>query len=251
VEVCRCGAERRRLEALGYRFDAPPIPAAASPASRPVVYAAPGLAGLLVGYRSDAHISRAWRIVLALLFLIVVGAAGYGMVTYTHLPLPPTRANTEIIVTLEEHTREAGGGGNAIPAFIRLPGTIGVLEPTMTADDLLKPLSEADLSKGFCSTSIARQIRYEFPGFYESWPDERLERVVLQKYPELEDRLCVLPSQLGISPDDVVKYRLRPRTVVEWTMLWARTALVTMLVAVALLNVYYRLLVNRLPVTSA
>lgn len=250
VEMCRCGAERRRLEALGYKFDVAPIAPAATAASRPVAHAAPGLAGLLVGYRSDAHVSRAWRIVLALLFVIAVGAAGYGVVTYTHLPLPPIRANTEIITTLEDHTRQTAGGRNAIPGFIQIPGTIGVLEPTMTAQDLLKPLSAADLGTGFCSTSIARQIRFEFPGFYESWPDEKLERVALKKYPEFQDRLCVLPSQLGVSPDDVVKYRLRPRTIVEWTLLWSRTAALTGLVAMVLLNVYYRLLVDRLPVKS-
>jgi hypothetical protein len=108
-------------------------------------------------------------------------------------------------------------------------------------------MSDADLGKGFCSASIARQIRYEFPGFYESWPDDKLERVALEKYPEFQDRLCVLPSQLGVSPDDVIKYRLRPRSIVEWAMLWSRTAVITGLVALALLNVYYRAIVNRLP----
>jgi hypothetical protein len=49
-----------------------------------------------------------------------------------------------------------------------------------------------------------------------------------------------------VSPDDVVTYRLRQRTIVEWTILWSRTALITGLFAMALLNVYYRLLVPRL-----
>ena len=237
--------ERTRLEALGYNFDVAPA-AAAPAATRAASDAEPGLAGTLVGYRSDAHVSRAWRIVLTLLFLILVGGAGYGIVTYTHHPLPTTRGNVEIITTLEGHTKSAGTGGNAIPAFVALPGTIGVLEPTMTATDLLKDLSDADLGKGFCSASLAKQIRYEFPGFYESWPDDKLERVALEKYPEFQDRLCVLPSQLGVSPDDVVKYRLRNRSIVEFVILWSRTALITLAFAMALLNVYYRLLVNRL-----
>jgi hypothetical protein len=242
--VCRCGVERRRLEALGYKFDLAPETTAAAPAAM-ARGAAPGLAGLLVGYRSDAHVSRAWRIVLTLLFLIMVGGAGYGVVTFTHLPLAPTRENAQIVTTLEGHTKEAGRSGNAIVSFIRLPGTIAVLEPTMTAKDLLKPLSDVDLEKGFCSASLAKQIRYEFPGFYESWPDDKLERVALEKYPEFQDRLCVLPSQLGVSPDDVVKYRLRPRTIVEWVMLWSRTAVITGLFAMMLLNVYYRAIVTR------
>ena len=212
----------------------------------------PGLAGILVGYRTDDHVSSAWRITLALLFLILVGGAGYGVATYTHLPLPPTRENVEIVATLEDHTKTAGAAvRNAIPGFIALPGTLAAFEPTMTAKDLLTPLSETDFEKGFCSASLAKQIRYEFPGFYETWPDDRLERVALEKYPEFQDRLCVLPSQLGVSPDDVVKYRLRARTMMEWTILWSRTAIITGLFAMVLLNLYYRLLVDTLPQQAA
>lgn len=239
--------ERRRLEALGHDFDLAPLPGSASPATRVVSEAEPGLAGTLVGYRSDAHTSRAWRIVLTVLFLMLVGGAGYRVVTYTHHPLPATRQNAEIVSTLEGHTKGAGLSGNAITTFVTLPGTVAVLEPAMTAMDLLKPLSDEDLGTGFCSASIAKQIRYQFPGFYESWPDDTLERVALEKYPEFQDRLCILPTQLGVSPDDVVKYRLRDRTIVELVILWSRTALITLAFATVLLNVYYRLLVNRLP----
>jgi hypothetical protein len=246
VDVCRCGVERSRLEALGYTFDLSPI-STASPATtaRATSSAAPGLAGLLVGYR-ETNVSRAWRIVFTLLFLILVGGVGYGVVTYTHRPLAPTRENIEIVATLEEHTKSAGDSGNAITSFLRLPGTVAVLEPTMTAKDLLKPLNYAELEAGFCSASLAKQIRYQFPGFYENWPDDKLERVALEKYPEFQDRLCVLPSQLGVSPDDVVTYRLRARTFAEWTMLWSRTAAITGLFAMVLLNVYYRLIAGRL-----
>ncbi len=246
VEVCRCGVERSRLEALGYNFDLSPMATASSSATpRATSDSASRLAGLIVGYR-DTHVSRAWRIVFTLLFVILVGGVGYGLVTYTHLPLVPTRENVEIVATLEGHTKAAGNAGNAITSFVRLPGTVAVLEPTMTAKDLLKPLNAADLETGFCAASLARQIRYQFPGFYETWPDDKLERVALEKYPEFQDRLCVLPVSVGVSPDDVVTYRLRARTIVEWTILWSRTALITGLFAMALLNVYYRLLVPRL-----
>ena len=53
-----------------------------------------------------------------------------------------------------------------------------------------------------------------------------------------------------MGPDDVVKYRLRDRTIVELTILWSRTALITLAFAMVLLNVYYRLLVNRLPAAA-
>jgi hypothetical protein len=248
VDVCRCGVERARLEALGFNFDVAQLP---SGASRAGVHggadAIPGLAGTLFGYRSDATVSRVWRIVLTVIFAGLVGAAGYWIVKLTHQPLEPIRENVLIVTTLDEHTQASrAGGGNTIPAFLTTPGTIGVLEPSMTATDELKHLSDADLRKGFCSPSLAKQIRYEYPGFYESWPDDKLERVVLEKYPDYQDRLCILPSELGVSPDDVVKYQLRPRTIVELVILWSRTALITLVFAMALLNVYYRLLVNRL-----
>src|SRR6185503_8112101 len=109
VEVCRCGVERRRLEALGYNFDRAPNPAESVPTSaRAASESDRGLAGTLVGYRSTADVSRAWRIVFTLLFLTLVGGAGYLVVTYTHLPLPPTRENVDIVATLEGHTKAAG-----------------------------------------------------------------------------------------------------------------------------------------------
>lgn len=245
--MCRCGTERRRLEELGINVE-PVAPSQTRTAPKAISEAEPGLAGTLLGYRSPAHIWLAWRMVFLVLFLAIVGGAGYGVVQFTHTPLQPTRENVVIVSTLEDHTRHADGiRGNTIPAFLELPGTVGLVEPTMTPGDLLKHLSDEDLGKGFCSPKLARQIRYEFPGFYEGWPDDKLERMVLEKYPEFEDRLCILPSQLGLSPDDVVKYRIRPRTVVETALLWSRTAIVTILVAAALLNVYYRLIVGAIP----
>ena len=247
MDQCRCGAERSRLEALGYNFDPPPVEtASSSPSKRAASSPDPTLVGILVGYRSSEDVPLAWRIVLTLLFLILVGSTGYGMVTYTHLPLPPTRANVDIVATLESHTKSAGNSGNAITTFLTLPGTLALLEPTMTTTDLLKPMSDSDLTTGFCSASLANQIRHQFPGFYESWPDDKLERVAIEKYPEFQDRLCVIPTSLDVSPDDVVRYRLRSRTIVEWALLWSRTGLITALCAMVLLNLYYRVLVKRL-----
>ena len=244
--MCRCGAERSRLEALGVKVALAPDTEVPNAPTRASSGAHPTLPGFLLGYRPSDNISLAWRIVFTLLFLILVGGVGYGLIAYTHLPLAATRENVEIVATLEGHTKSVGRGGNAITSFMTLPGTIAVLEPAMTKTDLLKPLNETELENGFCSASLAQQIRHQFPGFYEDWPDNKLERVAIEKYPEFQDRLCVLPSQLGVSPDDVVSYRLRPRTISEWTLLWSRTALITGLFAVALLNVYYRLIVDRL-----
>jgi hypothetical protein len=240
--------ERARLEAIGFKFDAPIAGAPSRTRSARATEVVPGLPGVLLGYRSDENVSKAWRVILKMLFLAAIGGAAYGIVTYTHHPLPPTRANVEILTKLEDYTRNAGTtAGNIIPAFLALPGTIGVLEPEMTADDQLKPLQDEDLRQGFCSANIAKQIRYEYPGFYESWPDEKLVRVVLEKYPHYQDRVCILPSSIGVSPDDVVKYRIRDRELVELALLWSRTALIAIVFGMLLMNVYYRALVSRLP----
>ena len=61
-------------------------------------------------------------------------------------------------------------------------------------------------------------------------------RVLLEKYPDYQERLCILPSQLGISPDDVVKYRIRPRGIMEFAILWSRTALIVIVFALLLMN---------------
>jgi hypothetical protein len=244
VEVCRCGADRKRLEAIGYKFDAAPQTwSRASSASEPL----PGLAGTVLGYRSDATVGRGWRIVLKALVVAAVGVAGWALVTFTHRALPPTRENVQIVSTLDAHTRNAGANAaNTIPAFLSLPGTTGVIESSMAPTDLLKDISEAELRQGFCSASVARQIRYQYPGFYERWPDAKLESVVLEKYPEYQDRLCVLSSRIAADPNDIVKYEVKPRSLPGLAGLWLRTLLITALIAIACMNVYYRLLVPRL-----
>ena len=71
--------------------------------------------------------------------------------------------------------------------------------------------------------------------------------MLLEKYPEYQDRLCILPSQLGVSPDDVVKYNIRPRSILELALLWSRTALIVVVFPMVLMNVYYRGIVSKLP----
>jgi hypothetical protein len=92
---------------------------------------------------------------------------------------------------------------------------------------------------------VAKQVRYEFPGYYEQWPDEELERVVIQKYPEYAERLCLLSHRLDASADQVIQYELKPRTLVGHATLWSRTVLLTIIFAAVCLNVYYRLIVSR------
>jgi hypothetical protein len=56
------------------------------------------------------------------------------------------------------------------------------------------------------------QVRHEYPGFYDNWPNDKLERMVLEKYPEFADRVCVLSVRFDAPASDVIKYQLKPRT---------------------------------------
>jgi hypothetical protein len=248
VEKCRCGAERRRLEALGYTFEvASPAPAAARPAPRrqpPVVTNGP--MGALLGHRRDDGLATGWRVTCRVLAAAALVATLAVMVRVTHTDPLPTRRNVRVVATLEDYTRAATEAGNTIPVFLSGTGTLAIVRPTTATTDLVEPVDLAELGRGFCSPDIAAQVRHEYPGYYDDWADERLERTFLEKYPEFAERLCVLPTWLGAGPAEIVKYELLPRSIVGHAGLWLRTLLVTALVAMALANAYYRLLVARL-----
>jgi len=247
VEVCRCGSERRRLEALGYNFDTTPQPptTSAAPRRRPIVENNSPVASI-VGYRIDTDLGAGWRAVLRVLFAAAVIAAGWATVHLTHTAPDPTRDNIQVQTTLEDFTRRAGPtAGNTIPAFLAATGSVGVLKVSGARTDPVRRLIDADLRQGFCSQSIAAQVRREYPGYYDDWPDDKLERTVLEKYPEYVDRLCVLSIRLDASPGEIIKYELKPRSLLGLAGLWLRTLLITMVFAVGCLNLYYRVIIGR------
>jgi hypothetical protein len=244
--VCRCGSERRRLEALGYKFDSE-APASAAPAAR--VRQVPsqdyGLAGTLFGYQLDTDLSAPLRIVLKVVFGTAVIALIAALVRYTHGEPLPTRENIQVLSTLDGFTRNATPeSGNTIPTFITSAGRLGVLTAAGTPDDMVRSIQEADLRQGFCSQSVVNQVRHEYPGFYDDWPNDKLERMVLQKYPEFADRVCVLSVRFDAPASDVIKYELKPRTIVGHALLWSRTLLLAAVFAALCLNVYYRFIVG-------
>ena len=248
VEVCRCGSERKRLEALGYKFEQapPPTPAAAARQVHARTQAA-GPAAALIGYQIDTVLGPVWRGILKTLLAAGVLAAGWALVVYTHTEPPATRGNVEVISTLEDFTRSAGPDSpNTIPGFLASGGRLGVFRATGDDDEPIAGVNEPDLRLGFCSMSVARQVRHEYPGYYEDWPDEKLVRTVLQKYPDYTDRLCTLSIRLEATAGEIVKYKLKPRTLAGHAALWLRTLLLTSLVALAGLNVYYRLIIGPL-----
>jgi hypothetical protein len=248
--VCRCGSERRRLEALGYKFDsAPPPPPKA--ASRPRQQST-GLAGALIGYQLDTDLGAAWRATLKVLFAILVLSAGYALVRYTHHEPVAVRENVEVLTTLDGFTRNAAPDSpDTIPMFITSAGRLGVLSATGEPSDPVKAIPESDLRLGFCSRSVVRQVRHEFPGYYENWPDDKLERTVLEKYPEYADRVCVLSVRFDATASDIVKYDVKPRSLLGNALLWSRTIALTLVFAVLCLNVYYRLIIGRLASPAA
>lgn len=253
VEACRCGSERRRLEALGYKFDSEPSVAAAPTArTRPRPSQDFGLAGTLFGYQVDDDLSPPLRIALKVVFAVAVIALIVALVQYTHGELLPTRENIQVLNTLDAYTRNATPeAGNTIPAFIGGPGRLGVLTAAGTPEDMVKGIQEAELKQGFCSQSVVNQVRHEYPGFYDHWPNDKLERMVLEKYPEFADRVCVLSVRFDAPASDVIKYVLKPRTIVGHAILWSRTLLVAILFAAICLNVYFRLIVGPLAGSQA
>jgi hypothetical protein len=245
IEVCRCGSERRRLEAFGYEFASDSeFPTTPAPTLRAQ---GSGLTGTLVGYQLDTDLGAGARIALKALFAIAVIGVGTALVLFTHTEPLPIRDNIQIRSTLDGFTRHAEpDSANTIPAFITSAGRLGVLTPAGTPDDPVRRIQESDLQEGFCSQSVARQVRHEYPGYYDNWPNDKLERMVLEKYPEYSDRVCVLSVRFDATSSDVIKYELKPRSLLGHAFLWLRTLLLTTMFAVACLNVYYRLIIGRL-----
>lgn len=253
VEACRCGSERRRLEALGYKFDGEPsVAAAPATRTRPVPSQDFGLAGTLFGYRVDDDLGAPLRIGLKVVFAVAVIAVIVALVHYTHGEPLPTRENVQVLNTLDAYTRNAPPeSGNTIPAFIGGPGRLGVLTAAGTPEDMVRSIQEADLRQGFCSQSVVNQVRHEYPGFYDHWQNDKLERMVLEKYPEFADRVCVLSVRFDAPASDVIKYVVKPRTLIGHAILWSRTLLVAALFAAICLNVYFRLIVAPLVTAQA
>lgn len=245
IDVCRCGNERRRLEALGYEFEsAHTVPG--KPALKPRPHGS-GLATSLVGYQLDTDLSPRTRMALKALLGISVAAVAVALVLFTHTEPLPIRDNVQILTTLERFTRQPQpDSGNTIPSFLASGGRLGVLPATGEPRDPVRSIQESDLQQGFCSQSVARQVRHEYPGFYEKWPDDKLEHEFLQKYPQYADRVCVLSVRFDATASDIIKYELKPRSLLAHVFLWLRTLTLTAMFALVCLNVYYRLFIARI-----
>lgn len=205
-----------------------------------------GLTGALLGYQHDTHLKAGWRTTVKTLIVVGALAAGGWTARLAFAPPQPVRGNVQVVTTLEQFTLKAGVTGNVIASFLETPGSVGALIPVGASDDPVRPVNEADLGQAFCSPSIAALIRHEYPGYYERWTDEKLETVALEKHPEYANRLCAISTRLDASPKEIIKYHLMPRTLVGHAWAALQALLATGIVALAGLNLYYRLIVGRL-----
>jgi hypothetical protein len=153
----------------------------------------------------------------------------------------PTRGNIRVLTNLDAFTRAAADtDSNAILGFLASPGALGAVETAWPDDAPVVAVDETELRRGFCSRTIVRLVRHEYPGFYDGWSDARLERTVLEKHPEYRDRVCAVPAVLGVAPQDIVKYELQPRSAIANAALALWALVQTAAVAAAALFVYYR-----------
>ena len=164
----------------------------------------------------------------------------------TFQDLPPTQQNIEVLARLDDFTRAAKGPENTIPAFLASPGTLAAIERSGPATQPVKTIDEAHLRRGFCSASVARLVRHEHPGFYDGWPDAKLERAVVERLPDYRHRLCAISYEVDALPADIVKYQLRARSIGEWAGLVVWTLAVPAAFAALCLLVYYRFVVGLL-----
>jgi hypothetical protein len=184
---------------------------------------------------------------MALKVLLAIAVVGVvvALVVFTHTEPLPLRDNIQILTNLDRFTRQAPpDSGNTIPSFLTSAGRLGILAATGVPSDPVKSIQESDLQQGFCSQSMARQVRHEYPGFYDKWPDDQLEKVFLEKYPQYTDRICVLSVRFDATASDVIKYELKPRSLLAHAFLWLRTLVLTAMFALVCLNVYYRLIIG-------
>ena len=187
---------------------------------------------------------RVWRVSFRAVFAVAVAAVLVSTASNTFQDLPPAQQNVEVLARLDDFTRAAKSPENTIPAFLASPGTLAAIERSASPTQLVKAIDEAHLRRGFCSSSVAHLVRHEHPGFYDGWTDAKLERAVVERLPEYRHRLCAISYEVDALPADIVKYRLRARSIPEWTGLIVWTLAVPATFAALGLLVYYRFVVG-------
>jgi hypothetical protein len=207
----------------------------------------------LVGYRSDEHLSPARRAAIRAalgtgLVLVVV----ISRLAFASAPL----GSVHVIRSLDDHTRRhAQDADNAIPSFLDLPGTLGIVtggdrpaaDDRLHASSAVVPLSEVELLKGFCTGRLAHLVRQQYPGSYGDIADAELEQMVLERHPQYRDRICVLPAWIDATPQQIVKYEIASAAATAFDPEgWMRAAIAAAVFSFVALNLYYRVIVAQM-----
>jgi hypothetical protein len=212
---------------------------------------------LIVGYRNDRHVPPPRRAALraafatALVLVVVIARLAFA----DALP-----AGVHVVRSLDDHTRRhAPEAENTIPSFLELPGALGVMTAgnlpapggaahvTSTAGVIVTPLSENELSKGFCAARLSHLVRQQYPGSYDDVSDAELELRVLEKHPQYREKVCVLPAWIDATPLEIVKYEVTsPAIAALDPQAWLPAVIAASVFSFVALNVYYRLLVVQL-----
>ena len=162
---------------------------------------------------------------LKLCYALTVAGVFVVSVIYLRGDGPAPTGNIRIISRLDEYTRAANPiMPNTIPTFLMQRGSTGIVSAEWTPAidnsteappipvETVKPVNEVELRKGFCTASITRLVRQQYPGIYDDLADEELVKSVLKQHPEYKDRVCILPVWVDATPHEIVKYEVEPQS---------------------------------------
>jgi hypothetical protein len=152
-----------------------------------------------------------WKIV----YVVLVAAVFAASVVYLRGDNPPS-GNIRVTSRLDEYTRSNPTVPNTIPTFLMLAGSTGIVPADSSTStgaeapsipvEMVKPVNDAELKKGFCTASTTVLIRQQYPGIYDDLSDAELLKSALRQHPEYKDRICILPVWISAAPHDIVKY---------------------------------------------
>ncbi len=160
---------------------------------------------------------------LKLCYALAVAGVFAVSVIYLRGSAPGPTGNIHILSRLDDYTRAANPTiVNTIPTFLMQRGNVGIVsgewtpidnaEPPPIPVETVKPVNEVELRKGFCTASLTRLVREQYPGVYDDLADEELVKSVLKQHPEYKDRVCILPVWVVATPHEIVKYEVEPQS---------------------------------------
>ncbi|OFW27218.1 MAG: hypothetical protein A3H97_22910 [Acidobacteria bacterium RIFCSPLOWO2_02_FULL_65_29] len=139
------------------------------------------------------------------------------------------------------------GTGTGTPPGAPAPAPAGGEQPAGPVPEApipvsaVRPLDEVELQKGFCTATLSRLVRQQYPGTYDGIPDAQLEKTLLKQRPEYKGRLCILPVWIDADPHDIVKYEVRQDVAAIPQVVWLWSGLIAAGFAVAGIVAYKRL----------